>query len=91
VVTGVVLAGCVGMQEESSAPHPRLGYIHLHSSFNAPLKRYRPQFGRITVESPLVKEKFRTQRRARRTMNVRAGRSDARKSTDSASDPSPAR
>jgi len=35
VVTGIVIAGCVGMQEESSAPHTRLGYIHLHSSFKA--------------------------------------------------------
>jgi hypothetical protein len=34
VVAGVVLAGRVRMQEESSAPHTRLGYIHLHSSFN---------------------------------------------------------
>jgi uncharacterized membrane protein len=45
------------MQEESSAPHTRLGYIHLHSSFKAPLKRYRPQFKRVTVESVLVKKK----------------------------------
>ena len=39
VLAGVMLAGRVGMQEESSAPHTRLGYIHLHSSFNAPLER----------------------------------------------------
>src|SRR4029453_14615300 len=45
------------MQEESSAPHTRLGYIHLHSSFKAPLNRYRPQLKRVTVESVLVKEK----------------------------------
>jgi hypothetical protein len=57
VFAGVVFTGGVGMQEESSAPHTRLGYIHLHSSFKAPLKRYRPQFGRITVESALVKKK----------------------------------
>jgi hypothetical protein len=29
VFAGVVFAGGVGMQEESSAPHTRLGYIHL--------------------------------------------------------------
>jgi hypothetical protein len=33
VVAGIVFAGCVGMQEKSAAPHTRLGYIHLHSSF----------------------------------------------------------
>jgi hypothetical protein len=33
VLAGVVLAGRFGMQEESSAPHTRLGYIHLQSSF----------------------------------------------------------
>jgi hypothetical protein len=57
VVAGVVFAGRVGMQEESSAPHTRLGYIHLHSSFKAPQERYRPEFDRITVESTPVKKK----------------------------------
>jgi hypothetical protein len=39
------ITGGVRVQEETSAPHARLAYIHLHSSF----KKYRTQSFRVAA------------------------------------------